>query len=192
MKRQAFREELATLAPEKLVFLDECGFGLNLHRLYGWVMGGGRCVEEVPLDKGQNRSVLGAYSLPTAACPTGMRALWQTLGAWNRDGFEAFLCDGLLPLLERGSVLVLDNARIHHGGQIAELVERAGCFLLYLPPYSPDFNPLELAWSWIKNRVRTLAPRDDCARERDIHLAGTLVPPHVAQGWFKHCGIKLT
>ena len=68
MKRAAFRVQIADVALEKLVFLDECGFGLNLGRLYGWIMGGGRCLEEVPFDKGINRSVLGAFSLP----PSGL------------------------------------------------------------------------------------------------------------------------
>ena len=189
MKRAAFVSHIRAIAPEKLVFLDECGFGLNLHRLYGWVMGGGRCFEEVPFTTGQNRSVLGAFSLPSPQCPNGMRALWQKLGAWNRATFEAFLQDGLLPLLRRGSVLVLDNARFHHGGQIQALVEKAGCSLLYLPPYSPDFNPIELAWSWIKSWVRSMAPRDDGARERHIHLAGTLLPPQAATNWFRKCHI---
>lgn len=181
---------MAQIAVEKLVFLDECGFALNLHRLYGWVIGGGRCLEEVPLERGVNRSVLGAFSLPSFECPTGMRVLWQKLGPWNRASFEAFVQDGLLPLLEPGSVLVLDNARIHHGGKIQEAVEKAGCSLLYLPPYSPDFNPIEMAWSWIKNRVRTLAPRDDGAREREIRKANQALPPGVGIHWFKHCGIK--
>lgn len=189
MKRAAFVAQIADIAPHKLVFLDECGFGLALHRVYGWVLGGGRCLEEVPLNTGQNRSVLGAYSLPTRQCPNGMRALWQKLGAWNRATFEAFLCDGLLPVLEPGSVIVLDNARFHHGGGIQALVEQAGCSLLYLPPYSPDLNPIELAWSWIKNWVRSMAPRDDPDRERDIHRAGTLLPPQAAANWFRKCQI---
>lgn len=178
---------------EKLVFLDECGFGLNLHRLYGWTMGwtmgGGRCVEEVPFERGQNRSVLGALSLPTPDCPTGMRALWQKLGAWTRATFEAFLQDGLLPLLERGSVLVLDNASIHRGGAIRELIEAAGCSLLHLPPYSPDLNPIEPAWSWIKHRVRTEAPRDDRHRQSAIQEAVRQLPPAAPTAWFKHCGL---
>ncbi len=189
MKRAAFVAQIAGITPEKLVFLDECGFGLALHRLYGWVMGGGRCFEEVPFTKGVNRSVLGAFSLPTATCPNGMRALWHKKGAWNRDSFEAFLSDGLLPVLERGSVIVLDNARFHHGGGIHALVEKAGCSLLYLPPYSPDLNPIELVWSYIKNLVRSWAPRDDEARERDIQRAATLLPLQAATNWFKHCGI---
>ena len=120
----------------------------------------------------------------------GRRALWQKKGAWNRDTFKAFLCDGLLPVLERGSVIVLDNARFHQGGQIHALVEKAGCSLLYLPPYSPDLNPIELAWSYLKNLVRSWAPREDDARERDIQRAATLLPPQDATNWFKHCGIQ--
>ena len=174
---------------EKLVFLDECGFGLNLHRLYGWTIGGGRCVEAVPFERGRNRSVLGALSLPTSICPTGMRVLWQKLGAWTRATFEAFLQDGLLPLLPLGSVLVLDNASIHRGGQIQELVEAAGCSLLYLPPYSPDLNPIEPAWSFVKHRVRTQAPRDDLSRQSAIHEAARQLPPSAATAWFKHCGL---
>ncbi len=177
------------MSRHKLVFLDECGFGLNLHRVYGWTIGGGRCVEAVPFERGRNRSVLGAFSLPTPDCPTGMRVLWQKLGAWTRATFEAFLQDGLLPVLERGSVLVLDNASIHRGGAIRELVEQAGCSLLYLPPYSPDLNPIEMAWSWIKHRVRTLAPRDDEKRQNDIQDAAKELPPKAATPWFKHCGL---
>ena len=66
MKRAAFRQQVEVLPVEKLVFLDECGFSLNLHRLYGWTIGGKRCTERVPFNKGANRSVVGAFSLPSA------------------------------------------------------------------------------------------------------------------------------
>lgn len=118
-----------------------------------------------------------------------MRALWQKLGAWTRATFEAFLQDGLLPVLEPGSVLVLDNASIHRGGVIRELVEKAGCSLLYLPPYSPDLNPIEPAWSWIKHRVRTLAPRDDVSRQSAINEAAKQLPPSAPTAWFRLCGL---
>ena len=67
------------------MFLDECGFSLNLHRLYGWAPRGERCYEVVPFNKGKNRSVLGAYSWPGEENPTGLWALWQRLGAWNGE-----------------------------------------------------------------------------------------------------------
>jgi transposase len=188
-KRAAFREAVEALPVECLVFLDECGFSLNMHRLYGWAIGGERCVEAVPFNKGINRSVLGAYSLPTADNPTGLWALWQKLGAWTGQLFEAFLCDELLPRLPPGCVLVLDNARIHHGPQLKEMVERAGHALLYLPPYSPDYNPIELVWSWLKNTVRILAPRDDPDRKQAIDDAHKILPPQNALAWFHKCGL---
>ena len=149
----------------------------------------GRCTEVVPFERGPNRSVVGAFSLPTFSCQTGMRALWQKLGTWTRASFEAFLQDGLLPLLCLGSVLVLDNTSIHRGGEIHILVEAAGCSLLYLPPYSPDLNPIELAWSFIKQKVRAKAPGDDESRQSAIQEATRQLPPSAASAWFRHCGL---
>ncbi|RYF44329.1 MAG: IS630 family transposase [Cytophagaceae bacterium] len=190
VKRATFRKEIVRVAVEKLVFLDECGFALNLHRLYGWTIGGRRCSEPVPMNKGGNRSVMGAYSLPTADNPTGLWALWQKVGAWTGLLFEAFIEEAVLPCVPKGSVLVLDNAPIHHNPTLREKVEEAGCFLLYLPPYSPDFNPIEHVWSWIKHQVRTCAPRDDDARKRDIYAAAKALPPKAATGWFRNCGLS--
>jgi len=174
---------------EKLVFLDECGFSLNLHRLYGWAPKGERCYEAVPFNKGKNRSVLGAYSWPGDENPTGLWALWQRLGAWNGESFEQFVQEALLPQLPPGRVLVMDNARIHHRQTLHEKVAAAGCRIVYLPPYSPDFNPIELVWSWLKDQVRFLAPRTDEQRQRDIQTTAALVPPQAAKGWFQLCGI---
>jgi hypothetical protein len=189
VKRAAFRQEIEALPIEKLVFLDECGFSLNLHRLYGWTIGGGRCIERVPFNKGLNRSVLGAFSLPSPNNPTGMWALWQKVGAWNALLFEAFVEEAVLPHVPVGSILVLDNARIHYSLTLREKVELAGCSLLYLPPYSPDFSPIEHAWSWIKHFVRTLAPRDDDSRKRNIYAVAEALPPNAAHLWFRNCGL---
>lgn len=174
---------------EKLVFLDECGFALNLHRLYGWAPRGERCFEAVPFNKGKNRSVLGAYSWPGDQNPTGLWALWQRLGAWKGDTFEEFVEEALLPQLPQGSILIMDNARIHHRPTLHKKVEAAGCRILYLPPYSPDFNPIELVWSWLKDQVRLLAPRTDEQRQHDIQNTAALLPAHAAKGWFQLCGI---
>ncbi len=125
-KRAAFVQALAGVAVEKLVFLDECGFALNLHRLYGWAPKAERCCEMVPFNKGKNRSVVGAYSWPGAANPSGLWALWQRLGAWDGAGFEQFVEEALLPQLPAGSVLVMDNARIHHRVTRREKVEAKG------------------------------------------------------------------
>ena len=174
---------------DKLVFLDECGFALNLHNRYGWGLGGGRLEENVPFNKGVNLSVVGAYSLPSKKNPTGLWALWQKKGAWTGCLFELFLQEAVLPFLPEGSVLVLDNARIHHGPLLKEIVEEAGHSLLYLPAYSPDYNPIELVWSWLKTRVRDLAPRTDEQRLKDIRRAQALLPPQHANKWFQKCGL---
>lgn len=174
---------------DKLVFLDECGFALNLHNLYGWCLGGGRLEEAVPFNKGENLSVVGAYSLPCEDNPTGLWALWHKRGAWTGRLFKLFVEEDVLPRLPEGSVLVLDNARIHHGHALKEAVEQAGHCLLYLPPYSPDFNPIEMVWSWLKAKVRALAPRTDEQRLKHIRLAQSVLPPKAAAKWFLKAGL---
>jgi transposase len=104
--------------------------------------------------------------------------------------FEAFLEQQLLPRLPVGSVLVMDNARIHHGGRIEELVAQHGCRVVYLPPYSPDLNPIELAWSWIKGFVRGLRPRDAPARLAAIEAAIAALPDAFARSWFRKVGLQ--
>ena len=133
--------------PQKLVFLDECGFSLALHLLQGWGPAKERLVEAVPSQRGVNLSVLGAFDLE------GMAAITSKEGEMKRVDVETILGGELLPRLLPGSVLVLDNARIHHGGDINKIVSEAGCSVLYLPPYSPDFSPIELAWGWIKSAL---------------------------------------
>lgn len=189
MKRAAFRAQIESIPLEKLVFLDECGFSLNLYRLYGWTIGGGRCEARIPFNKGKNLSVAGAFSLPFAGNPNGVLALWSKLEAWNGVLFECFVEEAVLPKVAPGSVLVLDNARIHHSPTLKAAVEKAGCFLLYLPPYSPDFNPIELLWSWLKDYVRTVAPRDNQSREEAVYAAKAALPPQHAQKWFAHCAL---
>lgn len=172
-----------------MVFLDECGFALNLHRLYGWAPKGQRCYEAVPFNRGKNCSVLGGYGFPDEDNPTGLWALEQRLGAYNTQTFEAFVAGQLLPQLPPGSVLILDNARIHHGPNLQALVQGAGCRLLYLPPYSPDFSPIELVWSWFKDQVRKQAPRTDQNRQMAIENTALQIPSNAATGWFQKCGI---
>jgi transposase len=189
VKRADFRAQIKEIDVAKLVFLDECGFALNLHRFYGWAPKAERCFERVPLNKCKNRSVLGAYGWPCPQNPTGLWALGQCLGAWNGALFEQFVEEALLPQLSVGSVLVMDNARIHHRQTLHEIIEAAGCRIVYLPPYSPDFNPIELVWSWLKDRVRLLAPRTDEHRQQTIQESALLLPAQAANGWFQLCGI---
>lgn len=149
---------------------------------YGWAKKNQRCQQSVPLNRGTNRSVMGALTL------SGLVAIDSTLGAVRRERFEAFLQHHVLPVVAPGTVLVLDNARIHHGGNLEQIVSSFGCSLLYLPPYSPELNPIELAWGYLKHLVRGQCPRTDRAREECIEqMAGRIPCPH-PQAWFRKCG----
>jgi transposase len=111
-------------------------------------------------------------------------------GAMKREDVEAFLKEGVLPWLLPGSVIVLDNARIHHGGRIEQIVTDAGCSVLYLPPYSPDFSPIEPAWGWVKNRVRQRCPREAKSRVVAVEESLQALPATFAPKWFRNCGIQ--
>jgi transposase len=138
-------------------------------------------IEAVPAKRGKNLSVLGAFD------QIGMLATTSKLGAMTRVDLERFLSVDLLPRLLPGSVLVLDNASIHKGGKIARLVAQAGCRLLYLPPYSPDLNPIELAWRCVKVSVRKGGPRDEAARQVAVDSAIAGLPESLAPACFRHC-----
>jgi transposase len=163
------------------VFLDESGFSLALSVLYGWGKKGEPLIEAVPARRGKNLSVLGAFDIE------GMLATTSKPGVMKRVDFERFLHTDLLPLLLPGSVLVLDNASIHKGGRIECLVATAGCRVLYLPPYSPDLNPIELAWSFVKRLVKKCGPREDAAREQAVAMALAAIPESLAPACFRHC-----
>ncbi len=180
-KRDAFRQQVAALDPGDLVFLDESGFSLALSVLYGWGRKGEPLIEAVPARRGKNLSVLGAFDIE------GMVATTSKQGAMTRADFELFLHTDLLPRLLPGSVLVLDNASIHKGGQIECLVKQAGCHVLYLPPYSPDLNPIELAWSFVKSQVRKRGPREDAPRQQAVEAALAVIPQTLAPACFRHC-----
>lgn len=164
-----------------MVFLDESGFSLALSVLYGWGKKGKPLVEAVPARRGKNLSVLGAFDIE------GMVATTSKQGAMTRSDFERFLFDDLLPRLLPGSILVLDNASIHKGGRIECLVSKAGCRVLYLPPYSPDLNPIELAWAFVKRLVRKCGPREEATRHQAVAAAIAAIPDSLAPACFRHC-----
>jgi transposase len=180
-KRAAFREAIATLDPNDLVFLDEVGFSLSLSLLYGWGECGQPLVEAVPAKRGKNLSVLGALD------GEGMIVSMSKEGAMTRADVEHFFRVALLPRLLPGSVLVLDNASIHKGGQLARLAAKAGCRVLYLPPYSPDLNPIELIWGFVKRSVRRAGPRDEASRSAAVASGLAAVTAELAQACFRHC-----
>ncbi|WP_395088997.1 IS630 family transposase [Armatimonas sp.] len=179
-KRAEFWKQIEALDPNDLVFLDEMGVSLALCLLYGWGEKGEDLIEQVASKRGKNLSVIGAFD------SLGMICTQSQLGAINRDSFERFLIE-LLQQLTAGSVIIMDNASIHKGGRIEELITKAGCTVLYLPPYSPDFNPIELAWAFVKKLIRREGPRDDASRQSALTKALALIPDTLGAACFRHC-----
>ena len=184
MKRRSFLRKVARIAIDRLVFLDEAGLNCSMTRSHAWVKRGSEYEERVPMNWGKNLTLIGAIRLRG----------WVTLGTMfataNRERFVRWLRTRLLPKLCRGDVLIMDNATAHHAPQVATLCKAAGVRLLYLPPYSPDFNPIEPGWALQKQHVRKHAPRDPRALRRVARRARYRVTKRHCRNWFAHAGYR--
>ena len=141
------------------MYLDESGMDSRDAYDYGWNEKGERFHA---LKSGRRE---GRVNIIAALCDQNLIAPFTVEGACNRTVFETWLETCLVPTLEPGQVVVMDNATFHKGGRIQELIQNAGCELLYLPPYSPDLNLIEKCWSWLKSRIRKKLGQFDCLRD---------------------------
>ncbi len=142
-----------------LVYVDEAGMDNRDDYAYGWNQKGQRFHA---LKSGRRQ---GRVNMIAALCNRKLLAPFTVEGACNRVVFETWLENCLVPTLIPGQIVILDNATFHKGGRIQELIEQAGCQLLYLPPYSPDLNKIEQCWSWLKSRIRKQLEQFDCLRD---------------------------
>ena len=166
----------------RFVFVDETSTNLTYCRRYGRAPAGWRVDQAAPLRTGPNVTLIAALT------PAGLGALLSVDGAANGAVFAAYLDQVLGPTLQAGDVVVLDNCPIHKGPDLAEIVGRYGACLLYLPPYSPDFNPTELAFSKLKTWLRTVQVRTRDLLEEAIKDAAEWITEQDAKNWFDHCG----
>jgi len=149
---------------------------------YGRAPSGQRVVDKKPVNWGGNITVVGAITNNRVVCHRSLD------GAMNKLQFIAFVKNTLAPRLHRGAVVVLDNLRAHHASEVREIIESVGCRLLYQPPYSPELNPIELCWSFIKLHLRRLARRTRKTLLPAIRHTFLRVRPRQLQAWFAHCG----
>ncbi|MGD1698663.1 IS630 family transposase [Dapis sp. BLCC M229] len=176
---------------QNLVFVDESGVNLGMTRLYGRGKVGERVVSNAPRNKGKNTSVLGALSLD------GLIASMTVIGSTNKNVFETYIEQILVPQLWPGAIVLMDNLSVHKGSRIQELISSTGAKLIFLPAYSPDLSPIELCWSKFKEFLRSRQARTQEQLDRVISEA--LAEPsgsYIAQiteddaiGWFEHCGL---
>lgn len=146
--RTEFIEEMKNIDPSNVVFVDEAGIDNDEVYPYGWAPKGKRLKLFKPGCKTQRVSIIGALNLKHFFAPLFFE------GYTNRDVFIAYLKKVLIPELKPGQYVILDNASFHKNSTIRKLIEDAGCFLKYLPSYSPDLNPIEHYWHSLKNSLR--------------------------------------
>lgn len=158
-QRAAFLDVLAKIPEADRVYIDESGMDDRDDYGYGWSKAGQRFEALKTGRRGGRINMIAAY------CEQQLSATFTVNGSCNRVVFETWLEKCLLPTLQRGKVLIVDNATFHHGGRITELVESVGCRVLYLPAYSPDFNRIEHCWAWLKSRVRQCRAEFNSLRE---------------------------
>jgi len=175
---------MGTLDARRLIFVDETGATITMARRRARAPVGERAVAVVPRNQGTRTTLVSALGVE------GIRAAMTLPGAINGATFRAFVEQVLVPSLEPGQIVVLDNLSAHKVDGVAALVEAAGCQLLYLPAYSPDFAPIELAIARIKDALRRAAARTTAALEAAIAEALSLVTAEHARAWFTHCGYR--
>jgi|TARA_Y100000031_G_C8155229_1_gene354269 transposase len=151
--RQAWFEEQVDLDPRRLVFIDETGASTKMARLRGRAPRGERCRAAVPHGHWKTTTFTAGLRLGGLVAPMVLD------GPMNGDAFHAYVEQVLVPELNMGDVVIMDNLPAHKVGGIRTMIEDAGARLLYLPPYSPDFNPIEMAFSKLKAMLRKASAR---------------------------------
>ena len=189
-KRSAFREYVKGIDPGRFVFLDECSTNIALARLYARAPKGERARGAAPRNWGKNLTLICAIGAD--GVKPSMSVEGATDGATDGFAFEAYVEHLLAPTLKAGQIVVMDNLSVHKSKRAKRLIEEAEAELLFLPPYSPEYNPIEEAFSKIKGILRAVG-----ARTREALLAATgqaldAVSSQDIAGWLAHCGYRLS
>ncbi len=183
--RAAWRATVAgTTEASRFVFVDECGTNTSLRPLYAWSRRGERARCSAPRNWGANVTPLSSMTL------SGMGPSLAVEGATTRAVFETYVEKALAPSLRPGQVVVMDNLSAHKGGRVRKLIQKRGCEVVYLPPYSPDFNPIEQAFSKLKGLLRKAEARTREALIEAMGRALEAVTATDASGFFRHCGYR--
>ena len=164
------------------MFLDESGAKSNLTRLYGRAPVGERLVAKVPHGHWNTATILSAIRLRGPFAP----AVFD--GPVNADAFRAYVRQVLGPALVPGEIVVMDNLAAHKAAGVQEAIESAGASVLYLPPYSPDFNPIENMWSKVKTHLRSLAARTFDTICEAVAESLDHITQNDCKGYFQNCG----
>ena len=164
-----------------LKFIDESGVHVGLTRLFGRASAGQRVVEATPGHSGTHYTLIAALSWQ------GVQAAWLLPGAMDREAFDVYIAQVLAPTLRRGDIVVMDNLSSHTGPRTRQFIEATGAQLEFLPPYSSDFNPIELCWSKVKQALRAAKARTFDSLLEALADAFASVSHADIEAWFAHC-----
>jgi transposase len=185
-ERARWCEHLGGLDARRLVFVDECGTHVGLAPLRARAPKGERAFGRAPHNRGRNITLLASMTAK------GMGPCAAVEGATTKAVFEAYVEQVLAPSLSPGQVVVLDNLAAHKGERVRELVEARRCELWFLPSYSPDFNPIEEAFSKLKGLLRRAKARTRGALVEAIGRALDVVSERDVRSFFTHCGYHVS
>lgn len=171
---------------ERLRFLDEAGASTILTQLYARAIGGARTSESVPRNYKASTSIIATIGV------AGIEAAMTIEGNVDTIVFNAYCEQILRPTLKVGDVIVLDNLGAHKASRIEEICKQCGARVIWLPPYSPDFSPIELMWSKVKTYLKKAKARTQADLEKAITVAFNTVTKGDCLNWFRHCGYEVT
>jgi len=181
-QRKQWPQRLAGVSADRLVFVDESGANTQMTRRYGRSPVGQRLAWAVPHGHYQTTTLIAAVRRK------GPQAPWLFDGAMDGTLFLAWVKQGLAPCLQGDDVVVLDNLATHKVAGVREAIEATGARLEYLPPYSPDFNPIEPMWSKVKQKIKNREPRNARQLLKAASVAFAAVTPTDCHGFFFHAG----
>jgi transposase len=176
--------EVCCIDPKRLVFVDEMGTHTSLAPLYAYAPVGERAFFEIPRNRGKNTTLLASLR------GEGMGPSMAVEGATTSRVFETYVERLLAPTLKPGQVVVMDNLGAHRPRRVRELIKARGCELIYLPPYSPDLNPIEEAFAKLKHILRKMGARTKEALIEAMGRALGAVSAQDVRGFFAHCGYR--
>lgn len=184
-RRSAFRAYVRSIVSERFVFVDECSTNISLSPIYARAPRGERAHGKAPRNWGKNVSLICALD------SEGVKPSMSVEGAVDGKAFESYIEHFLAPKLERGQIVVMDNLSVHKSKRVQRLIEEAGATLLFLPPYSPDMNPIEGAFSKVKSVLRKVAARTREALVEATGRALDTITTEDIRGFYTDCGYRL-
>ena len=182
--REVWFDRQLELEPDRLIFLDECGTNTKMARLYGRSKRGERCRAAIPHGHWKTTTLVAGLSTDGIIAPMVLD------GAMDGEMFSAYVKTLLAPCLMPGDIVIMDNLPAHKVSGAREAIESAGATLLFLPAYSPDFNPIEKAISQMKAFLKKAAARNKPDLDAAIAKAIDLVTPKNARSYFQACGYQ--